>query len=329
MNGYPRKEALSSVPAEERAVLGDVWDRAAHAEDAPVFSQESINAAWQRISDFAQQNPGALKEHPAKNRSIVPGRAAPSRPPRRLVSTRKIWVAIAATLLLGAIGINWWLTPVSINAPAGEQLAFTLPDGSNIHLNSGSSLLYPRRFGDTREVHLKGEGFFDITTNGTPFVLKTFNARVEVLGTQFNVKAWENSVAPATSVTLTEGRVLFSNSLNLSEGVVMAPGETRRLNYNANEISAADTVLHSSSLAWQQGDLVYRDELLGVILEDVERKFAIDIDLQAEDLLEEQFTFIKRQPESVNEVINSLCEGLGLRYSRTTRGIVIYPPAPR
>ncbi len=325
MNSDPRMEALSSVPADERSVLGDVWDMAARAEDAPVFSQESIDAVWQRISDFAQLNPAA--QHTTRRRNLTPGKAAPLRAPVRLTSLRKTWVTVAAALLLGAIGISWWLKPVQIEAPAGQHLAFTLPDGSHIRLNSGSSLVYPRKFGDVREVQLKGEGFFEIASDGTPFVLKTFNARVEVLGTKFNVKAWENSVAPATSVTLTEGRVLFSENSDTAQGVFMAPGETRRLALNDPQISVADTLIHTATLAWREGDLVYRDELLGVILEDVERKFDIDIDLQADDLLQEQFTFIKRQPRNVNEVINSLCEYLGLRYSRTARGIAIYPPA--
>lgn len=322
MNGDPREEALSSVPANEKAALGEVWDKAANAEESPKFSQENINDAWQRISDFAHQNP---PDQTFARQVTTPGVAAPSRGPLKRAANRKTWIAIAATLILGAIGISWWLQPVTIEAAAGEQLALTLPDGSSIRLNSGSRLVYPRSFGEAREVQLEGEGFFEIVSDGTPFVLKTFNARVEVLGTMFNVKAWEHSLAPATSVTLTEGRVRFSNHSNTDQGVIMEPGETRRLTLNETEISPADTLIHAATLAWKQGDLVYRDELLGVILEDVERKFAIDIDLQAKDVLEEQFTFIKRQPQSVNEVINSLCEALGLRYSQTARGIAIYP----
>jgi len=122
--------------------------------------------------------------------------------------------------------------------------------------------------------------------------------------------------------------VLFSGDTGESPGVVMHPGETRRLALNDRKITPPDTVIQSSAVAWKEGNMAYRDERLGVILEDVERRFAIDIDLRATHLLQKEFTFEYRQPKTAKEVVDILSEGLGLRYSQTARGIAVYPSEP-
>lgn len=306
----PRTEALAHVPAEEKDALGKMWDLAASAEDTPAFSKQQIEETRQRLLNVARSAPTIH---------------APDRLPLKRTASRRTWMVIAATLLLGALGIGWWLQPVVVTAPFGEQVAVNLPDGSGILLNSGSRLTYPRSFNASREVYLEGEGFFEVTPSSVPFVLTTFNASVEVLGTKFNVKAWQQSFAPQTTVTLTEGSVLFSPTLEQARGVILKPGETRRLSGNDVSISPADTVIHRARLAWKAGDLVYQDEPVGVILEDIQRHFAVAIDLQARDVLQREYTFVYRQPASVYEVISSLCDGLGLRYRRTNAGVALYP----
>src|SRR5688572_8298430 len=85
-----------------------------------------------------------------------------------------------------------------------------LPDGSTVLLNEGSKLEYPITFsGDTREVFLQGEGYFDIQHNPSkPFVVKTANVTTTVLGTAFNVKAFPSE--KHITVTVTRGKVKVS-----------------------------------------------------------------------------------------------------------------------
>ncbi len=314
----PRSEALGKVPAEEQDSLGEIWDLTENATVAPDFSAAAIAATWENIA--ASTQPAAGPQTPASQPTATSSLRLVTRP----------WLAAAATLLVCAIGLGWLFAPVKQTAPAGAPLAVTLQDGSSVLLNSGSSISYARRFASNRTIKLDGEAYFDVAHSDIPFELETFNARIEVLGTKFNVKAWQKSIAPATSVSLLEGSVRFaphSNAETASTGVVLIPGETRRIEANETNVSPPDTVIMSTAMAWQKGDLVYRDEWLGVILEDIERKFAVDIDLRSASLLDKEFTFVYRQPGDATAVIESLCEGLGLRYSQTARGVVIYPPA--
>lgn len=308
----PRSEALAIVPAEERENLGEIWDLTQNSVDIPDFSAADIAHTWAQIAAQTQPPQGARD---------IPG--------MRLVSRR--WLAIAATLLIGAVGLGWLFTPVKQTAPAGAPLAVVLQDGSRVLLNSGSSISYNRRFTAKRQLTLDGEAFFDVAHSEVPFELETFNARIEVLGTTFNVKSWQESVAPATVVSLVEGSVRLSPGNTDTHdtdrnGVVLVPGQTRSVAASNMRVSQADTEALATALAWQSGDLVYRDTWLGVILEDIERKFGIDINLQSPQLLDKEFTFVYRQPNEATAVIESLCEGLGLRYSQTARGVVIYPP---
>ena len=312
-----RDDALSSVPDDEKQALREIWLLTSEAEHTPHITEEQIELTWQTLSTFAQADTSATAEKLSTEK----------RPVLRLLKFKRTWMAMAATLLLGAIGITWWNQPVQIMAPLGEQLAVTLPDGSSISLNSGSVISYPRRFSNTRTIQLEGEAYLDVTHNEAPFVVETFNANVEVLGTQFNVKAWQASLSPKTTVSLTEGSVNFYPLGAKDDGVILTPGETRSIAEGSRSLSPADSLREAFASAWKAGDLVYREEWLGLIIEDIERRFAIDIELQSPDLLKKEFTFVYRQPETADAVISTLCEALGLRYSRTSRGVTIYAGA--
>lgn len=83
----------------------------------------------------------------------------------------------------------------TLQAPNGQRLKLTLPDGTGVQLNSGSVIEYPSVFGkDVRRIRLSGEAMFDVTHNEEqPFVVETFASDIRVLGTRFNVVANENA----------------------------------------------------------------------------------------------------------------------------------------
>lgn len=115
----------------------------------------------------------------------------------------------------------------TISTPKGGQYQITLSDGTKIWLNADSKLIYPSRFtGDSRDVELDGEAYFDVSTvaeNGKkiPFMVKTAMQKVEVLGTQFNLKAYADDLEN-THTTLVEGGVsLHANGKTLP----LLPGE--------------------------------------------------------------------------------------------------------
>ncbi len=110
--------------------------------------------------------------------------------------------------------------------PYGSRSVVTLSDGTRVWLNAGSRLIYPSKFVDkSREVFLVGEAFFDVKENkNQPFVVKTIDVQVEVLGTRFNVMAYPEDFAVQT--VLEEGSVeIKSNGAGRKEkGLTLEPG---------------------------------------------------------------------------------------------------------
>ncbi|MGI9173812.1 MAG: FecR family protein [Rhodothermales bacterium] len=318
---------LGALPSEEADRLRHVWDLAGSQEPASTSGYADAEQAWQRLE-------AALPGTPSPSQTSRIGRLrAADREVRRPVGGRSRGVqAIAATLLgvllLGAAGLFWWLSPVSQTAPLGERLSFLLPDGSRVELNSGSTLRYARRFGDVRAVDLEGEGFFDVAEAPRPFVVRTFNAQVRVLGTRFGVRAWPDGLEPSTTVALESGRVALASLEEPDQPVTMAPGETRRVAARPNSESGFSRLDLSvaDATSWRQGDLFFKNQPLGVVLRDVERRFGVRLQVQPALVHEPEVSLALRQPPDAETVVRDLSIALGLRYRETSDGYTLYAP---
>jgi len=111
---------------------------------------------------------------------------------------------------------------MSIVVPAGQQMSLTLPDNSQVQLNSGTRLEYPVVFGKTRSVKLSGEALFDVAPDRKhPFIVQTFASDIRVLGTKFNVLA--DAERGEFTTTLIEGQVQVTNRANSNERITMYP----------------------------------------------------------------------------------------------------------
>ena len=310
---------LADEPRREADRLREVWERAENTDAADFPTPEALERVWQSLDAFAAT---------PENRAPRVDRAGSSKL-RRVVL--RPWMAAVATLLVGAsIGVMvLWTRPVVKTAGPGQRLAVTLPDGSRVELNSGTTVRYARPFGQERIVQLDGEAFFDVVEEARPFIVNTFNAKVEVLGTTFNVRAWRESIDPATTVTLESGRVALAPAGRPDQGVELVPGQTRRVAAAVDEPSPPDTATVAWVTAWRDGDLVFKDQWLGVILEDVERRFGIDLALESATLGRKRYTYALRNPAADAEsVIRDVCGAMGLNYRETAIGYELYAPAP-
>lgn len=309
------EEALDQVPEEERDALREMWRLTADADDAPTMESTQADKLWARLYASAKDN-AKNKNTFAADRPAVKSTSAPRR--------RHVWRAAVAVCLLFLVGIILWLRPVNHYAPYGEQLVVSLPDGSTVELNSGSSLKHARSFSGDREVTLDGEAFFDVKKTGSRFTVHTFNAEVQVLGTTFNVKAWENAYHPKSSVTLATGSVQLVPKHNPDGAIVLSPGQTSVVTDQQPAPSEADLESMNHALAWRDGALMFKDQQIATMLEDIERKYGIEIRLGATDLASKEFTFVVRNPEAPEEVIERLCHALGLHYRPYVGGYEIY-----
>lgn len=292
---------LAPLPDEEAERLREMWHL---TPDAPPGADAlpSPDEAWASMD-------AALSARPAP-RDRAPVRLAPRR--------RWRWAAAAVLPLLAvALGL-WLLRPDVTLAPPGDPTPLTLADGTAVQLRAGSRLAeVPRLFGGARLVRLTGEAAFDVTTDGSRFVVETEQARVEVLGTRFTVRAWPEE--EETTIALLEGRVRLESLHDAAEAEVV-PGEVWRVRRSLDR-TTADV---DAASAWREGAFVYKDRPLREILADVSRRYGVEIVAPA-SLRGRQVSVSLRHPESAEAVLNDLALALGFRYRARSDGFEILP----
>lgn len=160
----------------------------------------------------------------------------------------------------------------------GEQSPpLILPDGTKVWLNAASSLHFPVAFsGRERKVILSGEAYFEVARNIThPFVVGTAGDKVEVLGTHFNVKAYDDE--PFTYVTLLEGAIKVSND---RRSVTLSPGQQSKT--NAKGDMRVDNVDTDQSIAWMNGLMPLNSMDVKSFLREVSRWYDVAVVYEGE-----------------------------------------------
>ncbi|MDI3319844.1 FecR family protein [Pinibacter soli] len=142
-----------------------------------------------------------------------------------------------------------------ISTPKGGQYQLTLPDGTKAWLNAASSLRFPTAFtGTERRVELTGEGYFEVAQNAAkPFYVNTGTTVVKVLGTAFNVMAYDDE--DAKKITLLQGGVLVNEASNTAK---LVPGQQATVEAG---ISVADNVDLEQVMAWKNGTFVFGESM--------------------------------------------------------------------
>jgi hypothetical protein len=153
-----------------------------------------------------------------------------------------------------AVGYN------TIEAPTGGQWQVILPDHSKVWLNAKSSLTYPTYFsGNERKVQLKGEAYFEIAHNAKmPFKVSSRGQTVEVLGTHFDIMAYDDDDIMKT--TLLEGSVKISNN---GYSRILVPGEQAQVSDAGTKVT--DDIDLEDVMAWKNGYFKFNDSLENVM----------------------------------------------------------------
>lgn len=191
----------------------------------------------------------------------------------------------------------------TIQVPRGGIYSLTLSDGTRVFLNSESELTFPVVFsGDRREVRLKGEGFFEVTSDSLhPFVVSTGEMKTRVLGTKFNVMAYPRE---AFYTTLVEGKVAVTLTGN-DKSFVLKPNQQAMWQEGSTTVAIRD-VDAMSYIGWRDGLLVL-DE---VPLDDIMKKLCrwYDMEYEYRDTLEEDYTFTGKvkQGDDLKKVLETL-----------------------
>lgn len=171
----------------------------------------------------------------------------------------------------------------TISTPRGGQYQLKLPDGTQVWLNAASSLKYPVSFASShREVELDGEGYFEVAKNpAAPFKVITPRQEITVLGTHFNVNAYQDEYQVLTTVL--EGSVRVNPKYQMRNGVrrfeVLKVNQQSALNLNNNEIKVSE-VDAMVSVAWKIGKFQFQGTHISEVMRQWSRWYNVDFKYQ-------------------------------------------------
>ena len=240
----------------------------------------------------------------------------------------RIWRTVTSVAAITLICIAGWytyeyLTPVEMQTinTLTNRTEVTLPDGSQIMLNHYSSLTYPKRFkGDSREVTLNGEGYFNITKNpDKPFIVTAEMMKVQVLGTQFNIDAYRNN--PNVRTTLIEGSVMVSID-STNEQIILQPSESAIYNKENKtlELAVED---ETTTVAWQNNSFIFNKQTLQEIARKLGNSFGVVIEIDNNDLANYRLTAKFNNNESLEEILTLLQTGRGFTFTKINHQKII------
>lgn len=206
----------------------------------------------------------------------------------------------------------------TIATPIGGEYRVVLPDGSLVWLNANSSLAFPSQFTERkRNVRLTGEAYFEIVHDvGRPFIVNTRQQTIYVLGTKFNVQAYQDELAMKT--TLLEGAVQVRTA---HQQQVLKVGEEAR-SYVADDRLDIERADIEAALAWKNGYFVFNDENIVDIMKKIGRWYQIDVTYVG-DMEDKIFagTFSKRK--SLQHLLSSLAATGEITYEIKGRRVTI------
>jgi ferric-dicitrate binding protein FerR (iron transport regulator) len=156
-----------------------------------------------------------------------------------------------------------------------------------VALNSNSKLVFPKNFkGNTREVAIEGEAFFDVKPNPEkPFIINAGNARIKVVGTSFNVTAYPESETVEVVVQAGKVQLISKNTEALTSvnEVYLVPGEKGTL-FNKNSILEKSENTNPNYLAWKTRDFIFNDIPLNEVFKCLGKTYHVEIQVTNPEL---------------------------------------------
>jgi len=244
--------------------------------------------------------------------------------------TRQLWVrvaSVAAILVFGFLAGSAITYLVSQNKANSEQLVFEtprgeksmvkLPDGSEVWLNANSRLVYNSFSASHRQVELKGEAFFKVFHNEkAPFIVRTNECDIKVLGTTFNVMAYDEF--GRKEITLLEGKVNVELDGNEQ---VLKPGQALVLKDRHVQIAEVNA---SQASAWVDNKFNFQDIPLSELMKRLENWYDVDITLENNSGREVNFTGTFKNEETIWQVLDAIKVYTPIQYQKSDlRQIII------
>jgi transmembrane sensor len=256
----------------------------------------------------------------------------------KTMSRRRLWKRIwaaAVVLMISASVCYFYFNGKNKNTPLaslvekhnarGTKSTIVLPDGSKIWLNADSKIKYPASFtGQAREVYLNGEAFFEVTKNAyKPFIIHLSKGTVRVLGTSFNIRAYDNEKVIETSVAT--GRVAFipvrSKSAQQQDTIFITPNNKVRYSLTSDQVKLEPTAA-AEDKAWTEGKLIFKALTLEEIAIELERNFGKKVVFADEEPKHYRLTG-SFENNSLEEILFYLSKTKNFNYTITNSELLI------
>lgn len=205
----------------------------------------------------------------------------------------------------------------TITTPRGGQYQIVLPDGTKVWLNAASGLRFPTVFaGKERNVELSGEAYFEVAKNpDMPFHVMVNNMKVEVLGTHFNVMAYDNEAAVKT--TLLEGSVKVYQG---NQTVMLLPSQQALLQRSGGTLSTREANTEKE-VAWKNGRFIFEDDDIHSIMNQLARWYDIDVEFK-EEINAHYIGKITRQT-NISQVLKMLKSAGGVSFEINNKKVTV------
>ena len=198
----------------------------------------------------------------------------------------------------------------TLSTPRGGQFNITLPDGSKAWLNASSSLRYPVAFKNDRIVEASGEVYFEIKKDKRPFIVKVKEAKIEVMGTHFNVNAYRNVMT-----TLLEG------SIKLNDEKLLKPGEQAIID---NNIRITKLEYPGDVVAWKDGYFRFTHESIKEIMDQLGRWYNIDVTFESNPT-QTTFTATARRDQNISTILKDIEKAGHIHFKIEGEKITVLP----
>jgi len=263
---------------------------------------------------------------------IIDGEGTPLSTSKRFFLAFSKVAAILLMPVLVALFILWqYRQPIHdgkdlqiVSVPVGKVSQITLPDGSKVWLNGGTTLSYDKAdfTENQRTVYLEGQGYFEVIKNpNRPFVVKGKEISVKVLGTKFDFSSYKEDVE--VSVTLMEGSVLLTNSdEELSKLCFLKPNQQAIVSKPMGKVEVKEVDAKNAN-QWMVGNLIFDDKELGQIASTLGRQYNVKFQFENENIKHLRFYGRFKKKQSLDEILSVIVSGQSFGYYHN-KNIVVF-----
>ena len=232
----------------------------------------------------------------------------------------RIMLAASVAILVGLSALFFVNSKDIYRSGFGETKTIKLRDGTRIILNSGSELTVPNNFwNNPRSVTLNGEAYFEVTENPElPFTVTTDISVTKVLGTKFNLTAYENE---SNIIHLDQGRVEFKSLLGHSnQASVLLPGEQATI---VEGIVEKESTIGIDHIAWMEKKLVFTEKPFESVAKTLERHYGVAFEIKKQGLATRKYNGShKNQP--LKQLMEDVAFVMKFKYVIEGNTIVVY-----